>query len=76
LAFTLYTILPLPILFGIYNNNGGSGGNIILRNGVGDNWGGLRGGGGGACLGLGGSSRRVGARGVCLRASTHNDRGS
>jgi len=32
----LYTILALPILCGIYCNNGGSGRNIILRNSVGD----------------------------------------
>ena len=32
----IYTILSLPILCGIYYNNGGSGGNIILRNRVGD----------------------------------------
>jgi len=32
----LYTILSLSILCVIYNNNGGSGGNIILRNCVGD----------------------------------------
>jgi len=34
--FGLYTILPLPILCGIYCNNGVSMGNIILRNTVGD----------------------------------------
>jgi len=32
----LYTILPLPILCGIYCTNGGSGGNIIVRNSAGD----------------------------------------
>jgi len=32
----LYTILPMPIVSGIYCNNGGSGGNILLRNSVGD----------------------------------------
>ena len=32
----LYTILPLPILCGIYCNNGGSEENSILRNRVGD----------------------------------------
>jgi len=31
-----HTILPLPILDGVYFNNGGSGGNITLRNSVGD----------------------------------------
>ena len=33
----LYTILPLPVVSGIYCNNGGSGGNILLRDIVGDN---------------------------------------
>jgi len=32
----LYTILPLPIVCGVYYKNGGSGGNIVLRNRVGD----------------------------------------
>ena len=32
----LYTILPLPILCGMYCNKGWSGGNTVLRNGVGD----------------------------------------
>jgi len=32
----LYTILQLPVLCGIYCNNGGSGGNVILRNSAGD----------------------------------------
>ena len=36
LKLGLYMILSLPILCGIYINNGGSGGNIILRNSVGD----------------------------------------
>jgi len=36
LPFGLYTILSLPIWCGLYINNGGSGGNIILRNSVGD----------------------------------------
>ena len=34
--FGLYTILPLPILCGIYYNNGGSEGSIVLRNSLGD----------------------------------------
>ena len=34
--FSLCTILPLPVLYGVYSNNGGSRGNIILRNSVGD----------------------------------------
>jgi len=32
----LYTILPLPILYGMCCNKGWSGGNTVLRNGVGD----------------------------------------
>ena len=36
LRFGLYTILPLPILCGVYCNNGGSGEHIILRNSVSD----------------------------------------
>jgi len=40
MQFGLYTILPWPILCGIYCNNGGSGGDIILRNRVGDDGGG------------------------------------
>ena len=32
----LYMILSLPILCGVYCNNGESGGNVILRNRVGD----------------------------------------
>ena len=32
----LYTILPLPILNGMYCNKGWSGGNTVLRNSVGD----------------------------------------
>jgi len=30
----LYTMFPLPILCGIYCNDGVSGGNIVLRNSV------------------------------------------
>jgi len=33
--FSLYKILQLPIVCGIYCNNGGSGGNVILRNSAG-----------------------------------------
>ena len=33
---SLYTILPLPISYGMYCNTGWSGGNTILRNSVGD----------------------------------------
>jgi len=36
----LYTISSMPIVCGIYYNNGGSEGNIILRNRVGDDRGG------------------------------------
>ena len=36
LGFGVYTILPMPILCGVYCNNGGSGGTIILRNSVSD----------------------------------------
>ena len=36
----LYTILPLPIMCGIYYNNGGSGERIVLRNSMGDDEGG------------------------------------
>jgi len=36
LALSLYTILQLPILRGIYCDNGGSGGNVILRNSASD----------------------------------------
>jgi len=37
----LFTILPLPILYGVYCNKGGSGGNNLLRNSVGDEVGGV-----------------------------------
>jgi len=40
-SFGLYTILPLPILCGVYCNNGGSGGNNILCNSVSDDGEGL-----------------------------------
>jgi len=36
LPFGLYTILLVPIVYGKYCNTGWSGGNTILRNGVGD----------------------------------------
>jgi len=36
----IYTILPLPVLYRMYCNTGWSGGNTILRNGVGDEEGG------------------------------------
>ena len=32
----LYTILPLPILYGMYCNTGWSGGSTVLRDNVGD----------------------------------------
>jgi len=32
----LYTILPFPILYGMYGSKGWSGGNTVLRNSVGD----------------------------------------
>ena len=32
----LYTILPVPILYGTYCNTGWSGGSTVLRNSVGD----------------------------------------
>ena len=35
MQFGLYKILQLPILCGIYFNNGGAGGNVILRNSAG-----------------------------------------
>jgi len=41
-AISLYKILQLPILCGVYCNNGGSGGNVIFRNsadGDGVGWG-------------------------------------
>jgi len=34
--FGLYTILPLPIVYGMYCNQGWPGGNTVLRNSVGD----------------------------------------
>jgi len=37
----LYTILPFPILHGIYGNTGWPGDNTILRNRVGDEGGGV-----------------------------------
>ena len=36
MGFGLYTILPIPISYGIYRNKGGSGGYNVLRNSVGD----------------------------------------
>jgi len=36
----LYTILPFPILYGLYCNKGWSGGETVLRNSVGDGGGG------------------------------------
>jgi len=35
LSFGLYTILPLPILYGMHCNKRWSGGHIVLRNSVG-----------------------------------------
>jgi len=34
-GLSLYKILQLPILCGVYCNNGGSGGNVALRNSAG-----------------------------------------
>jgi len=37
----LYTILPLPTVYGMYRNKGWSGGTTVLRNSVGDEGGGV-----------------------------------